>query len=449
MSRHRPPTREQQLDALLACPLLYDIAADLVPLVRRRRRHPIALHLAWGAMARLYTSANRLDAAVTNGDWPRVIDRYNTVARARPEIPRVGRYLPPITSDTYRHARAWLTRHDVLDALLEAFTAHSVPLAQDLGLLDPDGPGSRTRPHPSRTVTGDGTILRPLYRPSAGRTDPDAGLHVRHDGRQYGNSLVTVSVRERQAHRRVILAVGRVHAPGREAATATELIRSVHNHAGDGIQAVVYDGAFRGTHHEQLMSDLGLIVVNKVHPATVDEDGEPIDYRTVPLGRWTHTIDGRDCSHTLVAHNGAVHDASFDDAGTPVLSDPLERKQVRRYPRGRTGGYRFSLGVTVPCPRAPFAAWISPHPQAGETSHRRPDQLRLIPPSDDHFQTLYGLRNDSEAINAEYKRTLPWTRAAALGWRRQLLDLLSWALLNNSLAWSRHGRASEPYRIHR
>ncbi len=55
------------------------------------------------------------------------------------------------------------------------------------------------------------------------------------------------------------------------------------------------------------------------------------------------------------------------------------------------------------------------------------------------FKTLYGLRNDSEAINAAYKRTLIADRAATLGWRRQLLDLASWATLTNTLAWHRHG----------
>jgi hypothetical protein len=64
--------------------------------------------------------------------------------------------------------------------------------------------------------------------------------------------------------------------------------------------------------------------------------------------------------------------------------------------------------------------------------------MRLIPETDPHFQTLYGLRNDSEAINAAYKRTLIADRAAALGWRRQLLDLMSWAILTNTLAWHLH-----------
>ena len=44
-----------------------------------------------------------------------------------------------------------------------------------------------------------------------------------------------------------------------------------------------------------------------------------------------------------------------------------------------------------------------------------PDQLRLLPELDPHFQRLYGLRNDSESINRGYKRTLFADRAAARG----------------------------------
>lgn len=437
MVRHLPLTRDQLADAVLRSPLIHDLGVQLEALQPRRRRHPLALHLAWGALARAWRSANRLDAAVTNGSWRGMLGTFNAVAAERGER-TVAPYLPPLTSDTYRHARDFLTNEKTLDVLLDGFTFGSVELAQELGLIRPDGAGSRTRPAPARTIYGDGTILRPLYRKEIGeRADPDADEHFRFDGAHWGNNLVCVSVRGPAIHQRVVLAVGRVDAPGNEARTAVELIRRVHLHAGDGIQAVVYDGAFRGPHHETLMTDLGLIVVNKVHPATRSED-DTRTWRVLPLGNWTHQIAGRDCMHLLVVHNGAVHDSTMDDAGEPVLSAPCERRQVRRYPRGRRGGYRFSLGVTVPCPKESFTAWISPHPQGGDVTHRRPDQLRLLPPADPYFQTLYGLRNDSEAINSEYKRTLPWDRAVARGWRRQVLDIVSWALLNNARAWKVH-----------
>jgi len=39
----------------------------------------------------------------------------------------------------------------------------------------------------------------------------------------------------------------------------------------------------------------------------------------------------------------------------------------------------------------------------------------VLPESDPYFQTLYGMRNDSESINSAYKRTLLVDRAAVVG----------------------------------
>lgn len=447
MTRHRPPTRDEHLDALLACPLIHDIAADLGQLGRRTRRHPVALHIAWGAMTRLVGSANRLDAELAPAaSWTSVVDRYNRGAANHPTGKLIPTGTAQLTSDTYRHVRDHLTSEQHLDDLISSFTAHSIEIARSVGLLDPNGPGSRTYPHPTRTVYGDGTVVRPMYRrnDNGGRQDNDAAEHGRHDGPIWGNDFVMINARGPEPHRRVILTTGRVHQVGREAATAVQLLKEVHALAGDGIQAVAYDGAFRGVHVSEIMDDLGLIVVNKVHPER--RDGDTRIYRRVPLGQWQHTVRQRTCTHTLVAHAGAIHDSVLTDTGELILSAPLPRKQVRRYPRGRRGGWRFSVGVTVTCPKQHFVAWVSPHRQPGDDGYGRPDQLRLIHEDDPYFQTLYGLRNDAEAINAAYKRTLIADRAAVRGWRRQLLDLTSWAILNNTLAWHHHGATNKTIR---
>lgn len=440
MSHHRPPRRDEQLDALLACPLIHGLAEDIAEHVTRARRHPIALHLAYGAMSRLWHSGNRLDAELAHAAyWNSVTERYNRGATdADGEL--LHHVNPPLTAHTYRHARELLTRPAVFDDLLESFSARSVSLARDVGLLREDGGGSRTRPAAGRSVFGDGTIVRPMYRPeNTGRRDPDAAEHHNHTGAHWGNNLVMLAVRGKRTHQRVVLAVDRVREPGLEATTAVDLFRRVHRYAGEGMQAAVYDGAFRGVHHQTLMAELGVVVVNKVHPARRTRNNER-GWRTVTLGNWSHGVGRRSCTHTLVARGGSVHESQLDDSGQLILSAPLERAQVRRYEAGRDEQrrFRFALGVRVPCPKAPFTAWISPHPEPGDTTFGRPDQLRLVTPDDPLFPVLYGLRNDSEAINAAYKATLPFDRAAVRGWRRQVLDLMSWALLTNSLAWAEH-----------
>ena len=429
MARHRPPTFAQDLHDVLAGPLIHQLAEDLAGCFPRRRRHPIALHLGFLALQRSAGSANALDAELAApGMWRLTVDTYNRGATLHGDGLTVGRYLPILTSDTFRHLRDTLTEPDNLDTLLDAHIRRSVILATAVGLL-PDRGGSLTHPDPRRTLYGDGTIVRPLYRPDTpGRIDPDIAQHVRHDGPHWGNNFVLAYCRGPAPHQRVILGAARVDDPGREADTAVALFDRIIAQAGSRIQAVVYDGALRGVHHNQLMRDRGVLVITKVHAAS-RRDGIKTA-RTRPLGTRAHHLDEQRCVHTLVIHDGAIHEAVIDAAGDLQLTAPLVRQQVRRT-RSQAGGYRFALGVIIACPRQPFTVWISPHPHA--------DQLRLLPESDDGFAKLYGLRNDAESNNNSYKRTLPGRRAVGLGWRRQLLDVTGWATLVNSRAYARHG----------
>ncbi|MGB3411180.1 MAG: hypothetical protein WBA45_08270 [Microthrixaceae bacterium] len=433
--------------AVLSWPSLHDIASQIsTARVGRPRQHPIALHLAWGALARLHGSGNRLDIETADREtWRQLLEIYNQTARAHPLGVTVDVNCERLTSHTYRHVRDNLCSDENLEAFSRAFTIHSIIQAQALGLIRADGRGSLTHPSPERVIYGDGTVVRPIYKNrelNGKRIDLDAGEYTRHDGKIVGNNIVFVATRGTQRHRRLILAVGRADGPGQEAAKATALIQNVLTEANGGIQAVVYDGAFRGSHHQILMDGHGIVVVNKVHPES-HKDNERT-YRKVPLGTWTHTVGkrgGRDCEHQLVVHNGDIHDAVLTDDGTITLSPPLQRTQIRRHQRANKT-WRLNLGVTIRCRHGSFTAWINPHPQPADPGPGRTDQIRLIPPSCPDFAVIYGLRNDAEAINAEFKRTLVADRAPALGWRRQVLAAMSWAILNNSRAWWLHSGAS-------
>ena len=65
-----------------------------------------------------------------------------------------------------------------------------------------------------------------------------------------------------------------------------------------------------------------------------------------------------------------------------------------------------------------------------------------IPPSDPDFPRLYGRRNDSESLNRSLEDTLFLGRAQSLGWRRQQVEMLGWAVMVNALTMARH-RATE------
>ena len=221
-------------------------------------------------------------------------------------------------------------------------------------------------------------------------------------------------------------------APGREADTAVALIERIHTAAGPGITAVVYDGAFYGVHIDRLMRRHGLIVINKVAAASRTDDDVVTKRR--PLGSYRHTTpDGVECSHTLHVDNGTVVDIALADDGTPVIISTATRRQIKRFRRS-DGTWRFSLGVDITCRHGDFRLWLAPH--ATDADRTLPEHLRLIPPDDPDFDVLYGLRNDSESFNSQYKRTLLVDRATSVGWERQLFDLLAFAILENSRAWA-------------
>lgn len=280
------------------------------------------------------------------------------------------------------------------------------------------------------------------------RYDPDSAEWHGHTGPVHGNNLVCVYARGDAPFQRVVLAVGRAERPGREADAALRLIGDVHRAAGTGaVQAVVYDGALRGVHIEHLMTRHGLVVVNKVAASPLTEEAKAERNgikatKSYPLGLWEHDTAAGACTHTLAAVDGAIVEMTLDDAGDPVVAHRLVRRQVKR-PRRTNGNYHFSAAFTVPCARGDFDAWITPHGEPGDPDARRAENVRLIAEGESDFTRLYGIRNDSEAFNSALKRSLLVGRAMSLGWRRQLLDAVCFALLSNAVVAYRAANAGD------
>src|SRR2546421_4850607 len=92
--------------------------------------------------------------------------------------------------------------------------------ARELGLMDPEGPGSWTHPDLSRMLYSDGKVITPLYKTRPGdewvdkntgeikqrRYEPDADLHFEGTGETaYGTKLVMVAARSEEIRGRIIL----------------------------------------------------------------------------------------------------------------------------------------------------------------------------------------------------------------------------------------------------
>ena len=460
-------THLQQVEAVFASPALYKLAAtvEMRQPVGRPQQHPAWALLAYGVLARVFRSGAKVDVELAQPDtWRCVLAVVDAVRTRHPEldIPPAGRRAPGW--DAWKHARnKYFTDPEVLAELQQRFTELAVEQARSLGLLEPSGPGSLCHPDRTRVVYGDGTVIRPLYRPPAAkrtkdpetgkerivyldpagkeipqptrRYDPDAADHHGHTGSVHGQNYIGLYARGDAPHQRVVLAVDRVDRPGREAAAAVAAFKRLHAVAGNGIQAVVYDGAMRGTHIDDLMTTCGVLVINKVHASAKNaaRQGKTVPARWFTLGIWEHAVaGGRACTHQLAAIDGAVHEVGLDDAGGPTVVARLVRKQIKR-PRRSTGRFHFNVAYAVPCPDGEFLAWVTPHGEAGDADHRRADAVRVIAEGEADFSRLYSVRSDAEAFNSQLKRTLLVNRAMSLGGARQLLDVLCFGLLHNAV----------------
>lgn len=460
-----------RIRAVLGSPSLYQLARaiDWDTPVGRPCLNPPYVTLAYGVLARLLRSGIRVELDLAEPHT------WNTARQLMIEaIARHGLDLPPPgpRPPKWDHWRSLRNHHLATDdgiALLgRVFPPIAAESAHRIGLILPTGPGSLTHPDLTRAAYGDGTLVRPLYRPPEAtlldnddgtttvaypdprtgqltarptrRFDPDLELHHGQGGPVLTHGYVCWHTRGPKPYQRIDLAAAHIPAPGAEAATAVRLLRDVHRAAGTGIQVVVYDGALRGVHIEEIQATYGYLVLAKQHTDTTLNDPtltrlvqtpQGRRARSYPLGTVTHPLPTGQCAHQIAAAGGQVVEIDLDEAGDPVIVGTLTRTAVKRSRRAG-GSYHFNVGYQLHCLREPFTVWLSPHPgRDGDTA--RPEQLRVLPTGDPDAQRLYGIRSDAESFHSNYKRTLIVDRAMSLGWRRGLVDLYAFALLNNAL----------------
>lgn len=466
----RYASSRSRIKAILRHRAIYEIGAELEPeaAVGRPRSNPAYVTLLFAALARVARSTVRVETDLMEPEmWMFVSHEINTtLRRERLELPPPGRK-PPGWHHWRRLRDDHLATDEGIAALQRLHLPRAVALARQVGLLDPHGPSSLTHPSHLRAIYGDGTIVRPMYRPPkkaevsaedgtkvtkfvhpttgelvddpGRRYDADVALHHGHAGPALGHGYVAWHTRAPGPYGRVMLHIGHIDHPGGEAGTAVELLRDVYREAGAGVQVAIYDGAFRGKHIDEVMRRYGWLTISK-QPTYSNEDlataaivrgpdGRRVP--SIPLGIASHKVGGRECHHTLAAINGAVTQIDLDDTGDPVVVATPERTSVKRA-RSAGGTFRFNLGYRIKCPSGDFETWLNPH--AKTEGDPRPEALRAFPEGDPDTLRLRGLRSDAESVHSHFKRTLIVDRAMSLGWRRGLIDYYLFALYNNALA---------------
>jgi len=414
----------------------------------RPRAYPLVCGVIWDALVSVFGSARQVDVELScvDSDW------WDLIRRAA--IKRAGILLPvePMRRHHYRYLRdRYLTSNDTqLAVLTDTFTEHAARLAVEIGLCDPNGSGSLTHPSADRIVAGDGKVLTPRYKtspnqrgtvdPATGeirmrRADPDAGLHAVGGGDQaFGTKYVFLSTRGDARNQRIILAVDHSPAkgPGGEAATALAAFDRVLPLLA-GTQAVVYDGAFRGTHLHHLITRHGIIPISRVHTA---KGGT---HRDRYLGEVSVNRAGGPASVQIHLRHGAPCVRQIAVDGTITLH-PLERSKILR--RQDRDSWRFYAEYRVPTTlgAGTIRLRLDRTTDDEDTGFNREEHLRAIPPADPDHDRLYGRRNDTESGNRLLDDSMLRERAHTVGRRRQLLNLTTWAALRNATAATQHTR---------
>lgn len=115
----------------------------------------------------------------------------------------------------------------------------------------------------------------------------------------------------------------------------------------------------------------------------------------------------------------------------------LVRKRTHRMKAAGSGLYRWYNDYRLPEHLGGGQITVRLHQDRDDRRRKfnRTENVRPIPPSDPDFPRLYGRRNDSESLNRSLEDTLFLGRAHSLGWRRQQVEMLGWALMVNASPW--------------
>jgi len=310
----------------------------------------------------------------------------------------------------------------------------------------------------------DGKVITPLFKAHPGdvkvdrdtgeiravRAEADAGLHF--EGTRdtaWGTKWVIVAVRSTDIHGRVIVDVEWVPNPGGEAASAMDSITELAPLC-PGALGVIYDTALRGIHHQRLLRDLGLLPVNKVTAAKASsktprrKGGRRVEKSTHIEDRTITTADGKTRTISLFAQGGALGVGTLTDTGERTFT---ELRRVRTQRNSDKVGHRWYNTYQLSDSLGGGTIKVRLHGNDDDARRKlnRTENLRRIVQTDPDFKVLYRRRNDAESINRALDDSLWLRRAHSIGHERQHLNLLTYALVVNSLALHRHRqRSSDP-----
>lgn len=230
--RSRGVAKLERVEAILENPEIYRLA-ELIPHPDpqsggRQRHYPDYMLLVYEALVSVYGSARQVEAELSHplvwGFMRRLVKSLFPDDKSK-HLPR-----RPMRRYHYLYGRnRYLQDPQVLTGLARLHRQIASDQSREIGLLDPQGPGSWTHPHLSRMLYADGKVVTPLFRAKPGETstdkatgeikqlrcDNDGALHFEGTGEAaWGTKFVIVAARATDARARMILDLEWVPEPG-------------------------------------------------------------------------------------------------------------------------------------------------------------------------------------------------------------------------------------------
>lgn len=207
--------------------------------------------------------------------------------------------------------------------------------------------------------------------------------------------------------------------------------------------------ALRGVHLQTILREFGWLPVVRVPDKSHTKvKGRSVAFKDKEVHVENQVITGSDGTVRtieLFAKAGAVGLAEFDETGKRYFL-PLKAGPIRR--RSDNSAFRWYREYQLPTEHGGSTITVRLHGDEADQKRglNRTENVRAISAGTPDFNRLRVLRCDAESINRGLEDTLFLNRAGSLGWRRQRLEVLGYALLVNSVTLARH-QAREPVPI--
>ena len=354
----------------------------------------------------------------------------DAVAAAYPNDPEMRLSETPMNRSRHYRFRDKYLCDDLLQTAHDIIDTAAVEGGQEIGILE-SGLGSLTNPDTRSFVSADGCWVPALTKLTIDdavdretgeivrRFDPDAIPYHTNDGQYAGSpGFLMVMVQGRTAYtgERIVFSTnlksGKNKAMPRNDATIAvdnilELIEKFP-YFREGLTGVVYDMALSVADFDRLL-DAGLIPVSKV-PLT--KAGK---VAVENLGAETFTTrDGTVATRIVTAVNGTpcvtFVDRSGKDFYMPLKLNKVKKEHRKQRPQLSTH-WSIPNNPLVPANLRGAKVRVRHTRTLSERNlgKSRSRALRIFPESDQRFDDIFGLREDSESANSDYKNRL-WNK---------------------------------------